>query len=86
MPPEAGARLSAKQALGLHVMYERTRPGGEWLTAGKYGVRSNTMFALERKGLVRTRLYLLHEGVTGSGYEGQITQAGQAWIEQHPAE
>lgn len=82
MPGEAGARLSGKQALALHMLWERTIPGGMWQMAGYHGARTNTLMSLERKGLARVRLYA---SLTGHhGYEAQITVEGQAWIEQHP--
>ena len=82
MSSDAGERLPGKLPLGLQVLYERTTPGGLWFTGG-YGVRTNTLFALEKRGLAKVRTYM---GYGSYGYEAQITEKGQAWIEDRPVE
>lgn len=83
MPRKAVEKLSGKQALALHTLYEYTRPGGVWMQGGRHAVRSNTLDALERKGLAVVRGYLFAGEMVE---EWQISEAGQAWVEQHPGE
>lgn len=82
MPRKADEKLSPTMAKALLELHARTAHG-EWLMAGGMLLRSNTLFALCERGLATYRLYHLHSGVTGSGYEGQITEKGKALVEQH---
>lgn len=66
--------LSDAQERALIVLGDRTAPNTyTWVGSGYHGVRTNTMFSLERLGLARVRLDVRW---SGAGYEAQITQAG----------
>lgn len=82
MPRKADEKLSPTMAKALLALHERTAHG-EWMSAGGMLLRTNTLFALEERGLATCRLYTRYAGPTGSGYEGQITEKGKALVEQH---
>ena len=81
MPRKAGEKLSPTMARSLLHLHERTS-AGEWMSTGTL-LRTNTLFALEERGLATCRLHVRFPGPTGSGYEGQITGKGKALVEQH---
>ena len=83
MSSDADEKLSGKQALALHTLYEYTRPGGLWMRTGRRAVRTNTLDSLERRGLAAVHGYMYAGELVE---EWQITEKGQAWIEDRPVE
>lgn len=87
MPGEAVEKLSAKQALALHTLFERTFPGGPWMAVGTFGLRGNTIDSLERRGLASRRTYHPVSTTAQLWDEAQITARGQEWVEaQYPVQ